>query len=132
MGEDRPSSTGLLILGDLLVLFLVTLTGFATHGEINAFPRMLMTFLPLCLGWGLAAGLLGLYRVEQARDLRSLWRPAAAALLGVPLATWLRGAWLNSVVIPIFVLVMVGMVAIFMTIWRGGWAFLRRRRVVHG
>jgi hypothetical protein len=132
MGENRPFSLALLILGDLLVLFLVTLTGFATHGEINAFARMMMTFLPLCLGWGLAADLLGLYRVDQALDLHSLWRPAAAALLGVPLATWLRGAWLNTVIIPIFVLVMVGIVAIFMTIWRGGWAFLCRRRAVHG
>ncbi len=132
MGEDRPFSLALLILGDLLVLFLVTLTGFATHGEISEYPRMAITFLPLCLGWGLAAGLLGLYRVDQAFEARSLWRPAAAALLGIPLATWLRAAWLNSVVIPIFVLVMVGMVAIFMTIWRGGWAFLHRRRAVHG
>jgi hypothetical protein len=132
MGEDRPFSLALLILGDLLVLFLVTLTGFATHGEANAFPRMMTTFLPLCLGWGLAASLLDLYRVDQVFEARSLWRPAAAALLGIPLATWLRAAWLNSVVIPIFVLVMVGMVAIFMTIWRGLWAFLRRRQAVHG
>ena len=46
-----------LILGDLLTIALVTLIGFATHGEadIALLPRMLTTFGPLALAWFLVA-----------------------------------------------------------------------------
>ncbi len=39
----------ILILGDTLTLLIVTLIGFATHGEtaISFLPRMLTTFIPL-------------------------------------------------------------------------------------
>ncbi len=132
MDENRPPSPLFLILGDLMVILLVTLTGFASHGEISAVPRMLTTFLPLCLGWGLAADLIGLYRSEAVAEVRQIWRPAAAAVLGAPLATWLRGAWLNEPIPPTFVLVMVSVTAVLMTVWRGGWMLLHRRRVAHG
>jgi hypothetical protein len=132
MDENRPSSLLFLILGDMLVILLVTLIGFANHGEISAVPRMFTTFLPLCLGWGLAAGLLGLYRADRTADARSIWLPAAAAVLGVPLAAWLRGAWLDSPIVPIFVLVLVSAVAVFMTVWRAGWMLLQRRQASHG
>jgi hypothetical protein len=122
----------MLILGDLLAVLLITLLGFASHRESSAWLRMLTTFLPLCLGWGLSAGLLGLYQPQVARDARQWWRPAAAALLGAPLATWLRGAWLEAPIMPVFVLVMVGVVALVMTVWRGGWMLVNRRQVRYG
>jgi hypothetical protein len=132
MGENLPTSPIVLILGDLLCILLVTLTGFATHGEISAFPRMFSTFIPLCIGWGLAAATLGLYRSWPSLGMRQWWRPAAAAFLGVPLAVWLRGAWLNEAIPPIFVLVMVATVAGLMTVWRGAWMLLKRKRVGYG
>jgi hypothetical protein len=122
----------LLILGDLLAVLLITLLGFDHHGESTAWLRMFTTILPLCLGWGLAAGLLGLYQEPVARDAHQIWRPAVAALLGAPLACWLRGAWLGAPIPPIFILVMVSAVAIVMTVWRGGWMLVKRRQVGYG
>ncbi len=47
----------ILILGDILALLIVTLIGFATHGEtsISFVPRLLTTFIPLLIGWFLLA-----------------------------------------------------------------------------
>ncbi|MCX6065316.1 MAG: hypothetical protein NT121_06130 [Chloroflexi bacterium] len=45
-------STKTLLAGDVLALAVVTVVGFATHGEtgVSLAPRMLTTFLPLTLG----------------------------------------------------------------------------------
>ena len=47
----------MLILGDIFVLLIVTLIGFATHGEtsISFLPRMLTTYIPLVIVWFLLA-----------------------------------------------------------------------------
>ena len=52
-----PATLFRLIAGDALALLIVTWIGFGTHGESIASPRWLTTFLPLCIGWGLAAGM---------------------------------------------------------------------------
>src|SRR5690242_8103125 len=132
MGEQRSVSIVPLILGDLLGILLITLVGFASHGEISSVGRMLSTFVPVCIGWGLAASLLGLYQPDISADLYNLWRPAFAALLGIPLATWLRGVWLDAPILPIFVLVMIVTTALVMTLWRGTWMLLHRRKVRYG
>ena len=50
-----------LILGDGVALALITVVGFASHGEteLSYAPRMLTTFIPLLLGWFLVAPWLG-------------------------------------------------------------------------
>ncbi len=119
--------------GDVLVLALVTLAGFARHGEAGNFPRMASTFLPLVAGWGLVAPWLALYDGEKAADTRNFWRPALAALLAAPFAAWLRGLWLGADVDTIFVLVIAAVTAGGMTIWRCSWAwFFTHQKVVYG
>ncbi len=132
MHDSRPQPAAILPLGDAIVILLITVAGFASHGEGTAFLRMFTTFIPLCVGWGLSAGMLGLYRTESRADLRRLWKPAAAALLGVPLATWLRGAWLGAPILPLFVLVLLAVTAVSMTAWRGVLAVLSRVQAGHG
>jgi hypothetical protein len=117
-----------LIIGDILAIALVTVIGFATHGETEAsfLPRMLTTFLPLLLGWFLAAPFLGLFRLEATSDPRQLWRPMLAMILAGPLAVLLRAFLLNTVVIPIFGVVLSASAGLGMVVWRGIWWWIKR------
>lgn len=115
-----------LALGDVLALALVTLIGFASHGEmqLSFLPRMLITFLPLCAAWFLASPWLGLFRPEVASQWRQLWRVPLGVSLTVPLAAVLRAAALGAVVLPLFVLILSATSALGLMLWRGIWARL--------
>jgi len=115
-----------------VTLAVVTLVGFASHGEISAGARMLTAFLPLWIGWVIAASLAGLYAPEWISQPRQLWRPAAASLLAVPLAAWLRGILLNSPILPLFITILLVSTAVAMLVWRSLWLILQSRRVAHG
>lgn len=119
---------GLLWIGDIVTLIILTLIGFATHGELNAgLPRMLAIFIPLLITWLVAATPIGALRLETARDFRQLWRPGWAMLLATPLAVILRGLIISRPVAPIFGLVLAGSGIIAIFIWRGIFAFLAAR-----
>ena len=119
----------ILILGDLLVIALVTIVGFASHGETNvsALPRMAAVFSPLAVSWFLLAPALGLFQLETASNSRLLWRPALCALFAAPLATVLRGFLLNAPVIPIFATVLAATSAFGMVVWRTLYFLLARK-----
>jgi hypothetical protein len=122
--------TGVLLLagGDILAIALVTIIGFASHGELgNAGARMLTTFIPLLVAWGMTAPFLGAYDLQRTTNLHQIWRPFWAMVLAGPLAAWLRGVMLNAPIIPIFVLVLTGISALGMAAWRAVYAFLARR-----
>lgn len=120
----------LLIFGDLLAMAIVTVIGFATHGEtdLSFLPRMLASFVPLTLAWFLAAPWLRLFQAHIIASPRQLWRVPLAMLFAGPLAAVLRAFWLGGVVIPIFVAVFTATSALGMLGWRALWlAFARRR-----
>ena len=84
--------TWFLALGDILVIAMVTLLGFARHGNLfTSGLRPLTTFVPYCLVWLLIAPFIGAYQPAKATDVRQLWRPALAALVAAPFAAMLRG-----------------------------------------
>lgn len=127
------SSDTLLYTGDALVLVLVTAVGFAFHGELaTAGTRMLSTYVPFAVGWALVAPWLGLYHPAIIHNPRQLWRPLWAVVLAAPLAGLLRAFWLNTVVIPIFIVALGGITALAMVAWRGIWLLLRRNQVMNG
>lgn len=110
-----------LILGDALALLLVTLIGFASHGEfaVSFLPRMAASFIPLCIGWFLLAPSLGLFDNALTRRASGLWRPAFVMLFAGPFAALLRGIALAAPVIPSFAVVLTLIGALALTIWRG-------------
>lgn len=118
----------LLILGDVLALAVITVIGFASHGEtaLSFLPRMLTTFLPLLAGWFLMAPWLGLFEPKIVAAPSQLWRPALTMLLAAPLTTILRAALLHGVALPLFTFILGGSAALGMLVWRGIWLFLRR------
>ena len=137
MGKNLSRAVFWLAAGDGGALLLVTLAGFATHGELeSAGLRLLSTFVPLCAAWALIAPWLGLYDLEKSGQPAQLWRPLAAMLLAAPLAGILRGFWLNAVVLPIFVLILGASAALGLLIWRVIWIWLavsvRNRQATRG
>jgi len=119
-----------LILGDILAIAIITIIGFATHGEteLSLLPRMLTTFVPLVIAWFLVAPWLGLFAPMITDNPKMLWRTPLALVFAGPLAALLRALLLNSVVIPIFGVVLSGSAALGMLVWRLLYYFLFQKR----
>jgi len=118
-----------LLVADVIVLALVTLFGFASHGSLgSAGSRLLTTFIPLVIAWFLVAPFLGAYDLQRVSDFRQLWRPFWAMVLAGPMAAMLRGFTLNSPILPIFVVVLGGVSALSILIWRMVYALIATRR----
>lgn len=118
-----------LLLGDLLTLTLVTMLGFLTHDRADAgLMRFLASLLPFALGWLLAASPLNLLNSQQIQQRPCPHHILWATLLAAPFAGWLRAFWLQTTVIPIFVLVLFATNALGLILWRTAfWFWLRRR-----
>ncbi len=95
-------------IGDLIAWLILTLIGFASHGELQpaAWPRMLATFLPLLLAWFPLAHLLGVLRSPSSLSPSYLLKLSVTVIYAVSLAVILRAAWLHSVAVPLFALVL--------------------------
>lgn len=121
-------SNQFLIAGDILAIVIVTVIGFATHGEadLSFLPRMLAAFVPLTISWFLLAPWFGLFQQEITSNPRQLWRPVFAMLFAAPLAAVVRGFLLNAPIIPIFAVVLASTSAFGILIWRGLYFLLSR------
>ncbi len=119
----------ILIAGDILAILIVTMIGFATHGEadLSFLPRMAAAFFPLTIAWFLLAPWFGLFQMEIISNPKQLWRPVLAMLFAAPLAAILRGLLLNAPIIPIFAVVLASTSAFGMFLWRGIYFLLRRK-----
>jgi len=109
----------ILLIGDCVVFAIVTVFGFASHETLGtAGFRMLTTFVPVVIAFLLIAPYLHVYDIEVINPLRDLWRPPWAMVLAAPMAAFLRGAWLGTSIIPIFIVVIGAGNAIAILIWR--------------
>jgi len=119
MTHSKSTRIIILILGDILTLALVTAFGFATHGTMTtAGMRMLSTFIPLLIAWVLLAIPHKLFELQVANQTRELWRPFWAMILAAPMAALLRGLWLGTPILPVFVIVLGGVSALGILAWR--------------
>jgi len=123
-------SKQILFAGDILAIAIVTMIGFATHGEadLSFLPRMLAAFIPLTVAWFILAPWLGLFQQEITRSPKQLWRPVLAMLFAGPFAVVLRGLILNAPIIPIFAVVLSATSAFGMLVWRGIFYFFTRKK----
>ena len=123
-------SRWILVAGDVLAIAIVTVVGFATHNEadLSFLPRMAIVFLPLTIAWFFLAPWLGLFQQEITSDLKQLWRPGFAMAFVASLAVVIRGLILGTPIIPIFAVVLGGVSAFGMVIWRGIYFLLWRKR----
>ena len=123
----KNSFQSILIFGDLVTLTLVTVVGFATHGEAtSAGLRMLTTWIPLIVAWAMIAPFFGVYDPQLTQDFSQLWRPFWAMVVAGPMAGWLRSVILGLInhnglstpILPIFVVVLGGFAALSILLWR--------------
>lgn len=133
MQNNRSSRQKLiLVAGDIIVIVLVTVFGFSTHGTLGtAGLRILTTFIPLTLAWFAVAPLMGAYRLEYVSNPNRLWLPVWTALVAAPFASWLRALMLNAPILPILPLVLGGVTAVGLLAWRSlfFWFIIRRGSV---
>lgn len=131
---DKPSIPIGLIAGDAAALLAVSLVGYLSHyaGKETFSLHWVSTFIPYCVGWALIAPWLGLYLPQTSAHPSQIWRAALAAWLAAPLAAWLRGMWLNTPILPIFVLVLGPSTAVGMTLWRFIFTWTTQRKNTHG
>lgn len=128
MDTKKNDLSNILILGDFAVFLLVTVIGFANHNSQFDFRRLLANWLPLCLAWGMAAPILGLWNAKQLPFQKAWWRILWAGILSVPLAVVIRGFILNTPTIGIFVLVMLAFTTLGLLVWRLVWYLITRNR----
>ncbi|MBE0696810.1 MAG: DUF3054 domain-containing protein [Anaerolineaceae bacterium] len=115
------------IIGDAVCALILSLIGFITHyGKIEGW-HWLTTFIPVLIGWFAIAPWLGNYRMGNLFQPAHAWRAGLAAFLSAPLAAWIRGGWLNSAILPIFILVLGLTNALGFLIWRVVWSLILRR-----
>jgi hypothetical protein len=119
-----------LIIGDTITLGIITVTGFASHGEtdLSFLPRMSTTFIPLVVSWFLIAPWLGLFDKQIVSNPNQLWRPPLAMLLAAPMTSILRATLLNGTALPLFTLILGGSAALGIFIWRGIWGWINQRQ----
>jgi hypothetical protein len=109
----------ILFIGDAIIIAIVTIIGFASHDTLGtAGFRMLTTFVPVVIAWVLIAPHFRVYDLNIVSQVRDLWRPPWAMVLAAPMAAFLRGAWLRTPIAPIFVVVIGGVNAIAILLWR--------------
>lgn len=118
--REIDSSTRIAILGDIVVYLVTTLVGFSSHGTLRAesLPRVLLTFIPFTAAWFILAPWFGVFRSEILCTRKGLLRVTLASVLAAPIGAFLRGLWLASPILPAFVLIMAGVSAAFMIVWR--------------
>jgi hypothetical protein len=123
----KTTPSVILVAGDIITLALVTVFGFASHGEAGtAGLRMLTTFAPLIVAWFFVAPFFGVYESQRAATYRQLWRPFWAMIVAGPMAAWLRSVMLgmtnqnglNTPIWPVFVVVLGGVAALAVLAWR--------------
>jgi hypothetical protein len=73
---------------------------------------------------------LHVFDYQRAADPRQLWRPLWAMVLAAPMVGFLRAVWLQSVIDPVFILVMGAFGGLGLLIWRGMlvWMLSRSRQ----
>jgi hypothetical protein len=113
----------ILILGDVIAFIILTLIGFAAHGEtgFSYLPRMAAAFFPVGLGWFVLTPWFGLFDESVIRQPKNLLRIPLAFLFIAPFAVVLRSVWLGEPVSAIFTFVLAATNALGMMIWRWGY-----------
>jgi hypothetical protein len=120
MDRQNRISDWILWLGDAVAYLVITIIGFSSHGilESSGLARFLATLLPFYTSWVLFALWNGRYRGGYDQLIPWILRSGATAVLAAPFAATLRAIWLGVPIQATFVLVMAGVSALGIMLWR--------------
>ncbi len=111
------------LIGDLAVVSLMTVVGFASHQQVGAIGRMVFTAGLAFLGWMWLAPWFGLFHEEICRSPGRVWWRVAWAWTAVgPLVTVVRALILGTTLAPVFTVVFTMTQILAFVIWRAAYA----------
>lgn len=124
----KKSTILTLLIGDLITLLVVTIIGIGSHENTISIYRVGVNFLPLTIAWLIVAPWFGAYDQNIIPYFKRIPQLLLAVLVAAPLAALLRGFILNTMVQPIFVVVLGLTNALGIGIWRGLWIIFSKRK----
>ena len=107
------------IIGDVVVLTVLTVVGFAMHETLGAAARLSVTVGAFLVAWLWIAPWFGAFRGDVIGEPKHTWRVLPAWVAAAPFGAVLRGLLLGLTVSPIFVVVMTAVTGVGLVIWRG-------------
>ncbi len=117
------------VVGDVAVLVVLTVIGFASHSTLDQTWRLVVTTLGVLAAWAIVGPWFGVFSVEVLTRWQSVWRVALAWAIAAPVAGFLRGLVLDLSVSPTFILVTIIVNGAAMVVWRAAYAAFEARRV---
>lgn len=114
--------------GDIVVLALITIIGFATHHTLDAYWRMTVTVLVTLIAWAVVAPWFDAFSTTTLTRPSSVWKILLATVVATPLAAFLRGWVLGIEVSTTFILTGIAFNGLAMVIWRAGLAMYLKKR----
>ncbi|NIA26218.1 MAG: DUF3054 family protein [Gammaproteobacteria bacterium] len=106
------------VIGDVIVLGVLTVAGFTMHETLSDVPRLLVTVISFLVAWAWIAPWFGVYRDEVLADPKRIWRVLLAWVAAAPFGAVLRAFLLGLTVSPIFVVVMTVVTGAGLIVWR--------------
>ena len=113
--------------GDVVVLIVLTIVGFASHSTLDETVRVIVTTAGVLVAWAIVAPWFGAFTTETITRWSGVWRVALAWAVAAPVAGFLRGLLLDLVVSPTFILVTIAVNGAALVAWRIGFAAVNRR-----
>jgi hypothetical protein len=106
------------MIGDVVVITVLTIVGFATHETLGQTGRLVITIAAFLAAWAFAAPWFGVFDQVTIGQAGAVWRIALAWVAAAPLGAVLRGLVLRQDVPPVFVLVMMIVTGVGLVVWR--------------
>ncbi|GBE22450.1 MAG TPA: DUF3054 domain-containing protein [Actinobacteria bacterium] len=106
------------IIGDGIVLGVLSVVGFAMHETMTESSRLLVTVLSFLVAWTWIAPWFGVFGDDVLTDPRRVWRVLLAWVAAAPFGVVLRAFLLGLTVSPIFVIVMTVVTGVGLIVWR--------------
>ncbi len=114
--------------GDVVVLVVLTIIGFASHSTLDETLRLVVTTAGVLVAWAVVAPWFGAFSAPTITRWSSVWRVALAWAIAAPVAGFLRGLILDLVVSPTFILVTIAVNGAALVAWRLVFAAVHQRR----
>lgn len=114
--------------GDVFVLVVLTIVGFASHSTLDETTRLGVTTAGVLLAWAVVAPWFGAFSTQTVTRWSAVWRVALAWSIAAPVAGFLRGLILDLVVSPTFILVTIAVNGAALVTWRLVFAAVQQQR----